>query len=316
MIHRRSVRDRPRFLWVVVVGVLTFLYVPIGIAVLFSFNSGRTLYEFQGFSLRWYTTLFGNADLMASLWLSLWVAVVVAALSVVFGVGLAFGIRRGVRWFGGSLQGAVILRVVTPETATGVALLLLLSQLGVPLSEFTLILSHTALCVAFAAVVILSRMAVLDERLEEAARDLGASRLSALWYVVIPALRPALIGAALLSFVLSFTNFITSFFSSGIGATPLPVRIYSMLRVGVTPVVNAAGVMMLAVTLAAIVLTFVIARWITRHNRAAATPLVPTARRVGRNPETLPAQALDPATASAPTSQQPAPTSQQGVSSS
>lgn len=309
MIHRRSVRDRPRFLWLTVIGVLAFLYIPISIAILFSFNSGRNLYDFQGFSLRWYTTLFGNSDLMASLWLSLGVAVVVAVLSVIFGIGLAFGIRRGVRWFGGSLQGAVILRVVTPETATGVALLLLLSQLGVPLSELTLILSHTALCVAFAAVVILSRMAVLNEQLEEAARDLGATRLSSLWFVVLPALRPALIGAALLSFVLSFTNFITSFFSSGIGATPLPVRIYSMLRVGVTPVVNAAGVMMLAVTLAAILITVVIARWITRRNRASAATLIPTTPRTSRTSVAAPTEAAAPATPIAPTPHQGVPTS-------
>lgn len=263
--------DRPRFLWVMLVAVLVFLYTPVAVVLLFSFNSGKNLYEMEGLSLRWYLELFQSEELLRSLWLSLWVAVVVAILSVILGTGLAFGIRRGARRFGLSLQGTVALRVVAPETATGVALLLMLTQLGLPLSELTLIASHTALCVAFASVVILSRLAVLNEEVENAAMDLGASQFEATWRVAIPALRPAIIAAALLSFVLSFDNFITSFFASGIGATPLPVRIYSMLRMGITPIVNAAGVVMLVVTVVAIALAWLIARWLGRRNAELLT---------------------------------------------
>lgn len=252
--------DRPKFLYVVVVAVLFVLFLPLVVVALFSFNSGNTLIAFTGFSVQWYERLFENGDLLESLGFSLQLAVVVALISTVLGLFISLGILRGARSLGWITQMLVVLRVVTPETATGVAMLLMFTQAGVTLNNTTLFLSHIVLCVAFSAVVILSRLAGMGSDLEEAALDLGASRLKSLFLVVVPEILPALISAVLLSFVLSFDNFYTSFFTSGLGVTPLPVRIFSMLRHGVTPEVNAVGMLMLVITAVAIGLAFLLTR--------------------------------------------------------
>ncbi len=262
---RRTAFDRPRTLWVVTVLVLGFLYLPLGVVFLYSFNSSNSLVELTGFSLRWYRAVFANGDMLGSLRVSVEVALVTTVLSVVLGTLLSLGVVRGMAAVGRPVQASVFLRVVTPETATGVAMLLMFTQLGITLSRATLVLAHVSLCVAFVSVVITSRLAGLNEELEEAAMDLGATRLQSVWLVAIPALRPAITASALLAFVLSFDNFITSYFTSGIGVPPLPVRIYSMIRYGVSPEVNAVGVCMLVVTVLAIVIGMLVARAVGRR---------------------------------------------------
>lgn len=244
--------DRPRFLWVVTALTLAFLFTPLFIVTIYSFNATASLTSFDGASLRWYRAFFDDADLIASLRLSVIIATVAALASVVLGTLVAVGIRRGNRWVGSSTNGAVFLRVLTPETATGVAMLLMFTQLGIPLSTTTVIVSHTVLCLAFVAVVVGSRLALLNPEVEEAAMDLGATRLAAFRLVALPVLWPSILAAGLLAFVLSFDDFITSFFTSGVGVPPLPVRIYGMLKFGVTPVVNAIGVLMLVATVIAV----------------------------------------------------------------
>jgi ABC-type spermidine/putrescine transport system permease subunit II len=260
---RRGARpgfDRPRVLWVVTLLVLVLLYLPLGVVFLYSFNSSNSLVSFAGFSLRWYRSVFENGDMLASLWVSVQVAVVTTVASVLLGTLLAFGVVRGLAALGRPAQAAVFLRVVTPETATGVALLLMFTQLGFTLSNVTLVLAHVSLCVAFVTVVVTSRLTALNEEVEDAAMDLGATRLQAVWLVAVPALRPAILASGLLSFVLSFDNFITSFFTSGIGVPPLPVRIYSMIRYGVSPEVNAIGACMLVITVVVILAALAVAR--------------------------------------------------------
>lgn len=258
--RRPTAFDRPRFLWLVTGLTLIFLFLPIAVVVVYSFNAGDSLVNFEGASLRWYRTLFTDGEMLASLWLSLRVALIASLASVVLGTMLAFGIHRRRGRIGQVNQVSVVLRVVTPETATGVALLLMFTQLGMTLNTTTLVLSHIALCIAFVTVIVQSRLALLNPEIEEAAMDLGATRLQAMWLVALPMLRPAIVASGLLAFVLSFDNFITSFFTSGIGVPPLPVRIYSMIRFGVTPEINAAGVLMLIVTVVAIGLAAALAR--------------------------------------------------------
>lgn len=262
---RRTAFDRPRTLWVVTVLVLGFLYLPLGVVFLYSFNSSNSLVELTGFSFRWYRAVFANGDMLGSLRVSVEVALVTTVLSVVLGTLLSLGVVRGMAAIGRPVQASVFLRVVTPETATGVAMLLMFTQLGITLSRATLVLAHVSLCVAFVSVVITSRLAGLNEELEEAAMDLGATRLQSVWLVAVPALRPAITASALLAFVLSFDNFITSYFTSGIGVPPLPVRIYSMIRYGVSPEVNAVGVCMLVVTVLAIVIGMLVTRAVGRR---------------------------------------------------
>ena len=276
MRHSKAGFDRPRLLWVVTTLTLVFLYAPLAVVFVYSLNNSNSLTAFHGGGLRWYRTLFADHAMLSSLWVSLQIAVVATAGSVVLGTMLAFGIHRGLKGLGRPVNAAVFLRIVTPETATGVAMLLMFTQLGIRLSMATIIVSHMAMCVAFVTVVVHSRLVLLNDELEESAMDLGATRLGAVWLVAVPALRPAIIASALLSFVLSFDDFITSFFTSGIGIPPLPVRIYGMLREGVTPEVNAVGVVMLVITAVAIALAALIARTLTRRTgvQVASAPEV------------------------------------------
>lgn len=258
--------DKPRFLWVVTAATIGFLFLPLVVVTVFSFNASDSLTSFEGASLRWYETFLRDEDLLASFRLSLLIALSASALSVVLGTLLAIGIERGARRTSSAVSSTVFLRVLTPETATGVALLLLFTQFGIRLSTMTVILSHTSLCVAFVTVVVRSRLALLQPELEDAAMDLGATRLSAFRLVALPVLWPSIVAAGLLAFVLSFDNFITSFFTSGLGVPPLPVRIYGMLRFGVTPVVNAVGVLMLVGTVLAVGLAMYLATGVRRAN--------------------------------------------------
>lgn len=266
MAGRRAAFDRPRTLWLVTFAILVFLYLPLGVVFLYSFNSSDSLVQFEGFSLQWYKAVLDNGDMLASLRVSVEVALLTTAVSLVLGTLLSFGIVRARSALGRPAQASVLLRVVTPETATGVALLLMFTQLGFTLSRATLVLAHIALTIAFVSVVITSRLAALNHEVEEAAMDLGATRLQAVWLVAVPALRPAIVASALLAFVLSFDNFITSFFTTGIGVPPLPVRIYSMIRYGVSPEVNAIGALMLVITVAVIVVAMVASRLVSRRN--------------------------------------------------
>ena len=259
--------DRPRFLWVVTGITLLVLFLPLVVVFVYSLNATDSLVSFDGVSLRWYQTLLNNNAMLNSLWLSLQIAIVVTIGSVTLGTLLAIGIHRGMKSIGRATNGTVFLRIVTAETATGVALLLMFSQLGIELSTATIIISHIVLCLAFVTVIIYSRLVLLNEEVEDSAMDLGATRLGAFWLVAVPVLRPAIIVSALLAFVLSFDNFITSFFTSGAGVPPLPLRICGMLRHGVTPEVNAVGVLMLGITVAAIALAYLLSRVLSRRSR-------------------------------------------------
>jgi spermidine/putrescine transport system permease protein len=251
--RRRRGFDRPRVLVLVTAFALLFTFVPVVVVVVFSFNAERSLATLGGLSLRWYRQALQDPDLRGSLWVSVEIALIATVLSTVLGTMLAFALERGSRRAARAADMTIVLRLVSPETATAVAALLLFTQLGITLSRTTIIVSHVALCMAFVTVVVRSRLASLNPEVEAAAMDLGATRLQAVRLVALPVLWPAIVAAAMLAFVLSFDNFITSFFTSGLGVPPLPVRIYAMLKFGVTPVVNALGVVMvvlLAVALA------------------------------------------------------------------
>ena len=194
------------------------------------------------------------------------IALVTTAISTAAGTMLAFGLQRGSRRLIAVSDAALITRLVSPETATAVALLLLLTQLGFTLDRFTIILGHIALCLPFITVVVRSRLSGLNPEAEDAAMDLGATRLGALRLVALPALWPSIIAAGMLAFVLSFDDFVTTYFTSGVGVDPLPIRIYSMLRFGVTPAVNAIGVMMMVITVAVSGAAFLLLRLARRRS--------------------------------------------------
>ncbi len=251
-----AARTRPaRGLWAVTGVVLGLMMVPVIVVLLFSLNSQDSLIVFRHFSSTWYRTLFHDSGMLSSLRVSIELAVLAAVISTMLGTALAVGMTRGSRRASAAAGGVAFLRLVTPETATAAALLLLFTQLKVTLSFWTILAGHLALCTAFVTVIVRSRLVGMNREVEYAAQDLGSRRFQAVWLVVLPPLLRTLIAAALLAFVLSFDDFVTTYFTSGTGAQPLPLRIYSMLRFGVTPEVNAAGVLMLGIM--AIVLTIV-----------------------------------------------------------
>jgi ABC-type spermidine/putrescine transport system permease subunit II len=272
--RRRARRqfDRPRFLWLVSGLAMLFLLLPIVVVVLYSLNSRSSLVTFGGFSLHWYHQALSDGGLRSSLWASLEIGLITTAVCAITGTLLAFGLQRGYRPAAAASDGALILRLVSPETATAVAALLLFTQLGVTLSRTTIVLAHIALLLPYVTVIVRSRLAGVNPEVEEAAMDLGATRGGALRLTVLPLLWPSIAASSMLVFVMSFDDFVTTYFTSGVGISPLPVRIYSMLRFGVTPVVNAIGVLMMIIALLAALCAVVLMR-VTRRRTALAPSL-------------------------------------------
>lgn len=240
--------DRPRFLLVVAAATFAYLLAPIAVVVVFSFNSGRTLQVFNGFSLRWYRDLATDPAIRASLLASVQIAAATMVISTMLGVLLAFGLVRSRFFLTRPTDVVLLLNLIAPEIVGAVALLLLFVQLHVQLSLVTVTLGHITFSVAYVAIIVRGRLAGLNPALEEAAMDLGATRTQAVRLVALPMLWPAIIAAGLLVFVMSFDDFVTSYFTSGAGTAPLPVLVYSMIKFGVSPVVNAIGTSMMVLS--------------------------------------------------------------------
>lgn len=244
-------------------GMLVMLYLPIGVVVLFSFNAStaRTPTVLTGFTLRWYQELFSdsrgfgealkNTLLLAAC--SVGLATVLGGLGAVGMVGRQMGGQgRIARSF---LENLTMLPIMLPEIILGVAFLLLFSALGLPSGMLTLIIAHTTFCVPYVYLLVKSRLATLDGDLANAARDLGASPLRTFSTVTLPLILPAVLSGALLALAMSLDDFVISFFVSGAGATTLPLKIYSSVRYGVSPQINALCAVMLAAIFALVALS-------------------------------------------------------------
>ena len=233
--------------------VYLFLYIPLIFLVVFSFNSTRQDGVFTGFSLRWYAALMEDSRLVEGFFLSLKVALLTGTLSVVLGCFAAFVLVRYLRFSGRTLfYGLVNAPLVMPEVIIGLALLLLMvavqRALGWPDRGFiTIVLGHTLLGMAYATVVIQSRLSEVDRTIEEAAMDLGCKPLQVFFLVTLPNIAPALVSSWLLTFTLSFDDVVISEFLSGPGVTTLPQVIFSYARRGVNPTIYAAATLLIAV---------------------------------------------------------------------
>lgn len=262
--------DLPRFrLWLDtvvlarVVPVVTllaylFLFVPIVILIVYSFNAARSTVVWTGFTFDWYRELFDDRSIGKGLWVSLIVAASSAAISTAIGTLTALAIVK--RRFRGrdSLSTAMLAPLVLPEIVIAVAFLVLMVTVGVKLGYFTLITGHVLISVPYTLLIVRAAASALDRRLEEAAADLGANELQVFLRVTLPLLAPAIFTAFLLAATLSFDNFVISIFTSGVGTTPLPIAIYSMLKLGITPEINALGALMVLVN--AIIVVAVLGR--------------------------------------------------------
>jgi spermidine/putrescine transport system permease protein len=257
--------DRPRFLRVYVALFFVFLFSPIALVVLFSFNSTKSLQNFDGFSLRWYEQFFESESLRSSLGASIQIALVTMVVATVIGTLLAYGLVRSRTRWSSSLNVLMLVPLVTPEIVAGVSALLVFTQVGLQLSLTTIILGHITFSISYVTVVVRARLAALGLEVEEAAMDLGATRLETFRLITLPALWPAILAAGLLVFALSFDDFVLSFFTTGESPQPLPVRIWSAIRFGVTPTINAIGTFMLAVSVLTIGLAIALPRLLGRR---------------------------------------------------
>jgi ABC-type spermidine/putrescine transport system permease subunit II len=249
-----------------------WMYLPIVAVVVFSFNDVKSLSSFNGFSTRWYVDFFHDDALITSLFASLGIAAVSAVGSLILGTMLALGLER-IRSRSGRAIGAVtLLPLVTPEIVTGVAALLFFHGLGMRLSLLTVTLAEITFSIAYVTVIVRGRLASMSPEVEEAARDLGCTPWQAVRLVTLPTLVPALLGAALLVFALVFDDFVLAFFTTGVDPQPLPVRIYSSIRFGVSPAINAVGTCVLLISGVLIVLALVVPRLF--HSKTSSLDLL------------------------------------------
>jgi len=258
--HRRSPLDRPRFLYVIMAFVLVFLFAPIALVVVFSLNATPSLATFGGFSPRWYEQLMHDSALLSSLFLSLQIAAATTVVSTVLGTLLALGLVRAKSRWTRPTQTVMVWPLLNPEIATAVGLLLFFSQFGLTLSPTTVTIAHITWAIPYVAIILRSRIVGLDPEIEDAAMDLGATELGALRLVVMPLLWPTIIASGLLIFVMSFDDFVTSYFTSGSGVPPLPVAIYSMIKHGVSPEINALGTLMIVLSVGTVLLALAVFR--------------------------------------------------------
>ena len=257
--------DKPRILRVWSVLVYVFLFTPILVVVLFSFNGIKSLTNFDGFSLQWYSEFLNDPTLRESLFTSLEIAFLTMLAATVIGTMLAIGlVRSRARWAPGA-NILMLVPLVVPEIITGISALLIFSQLGIALSFWTVVIAHITFSISYVTIVVRARMAAITLEVEEAAMDLGATRWQAVRMVLVPALWPSVVAAGLLTFAFSFDDFVLSFFTTGEDLQPLPVRIWSAIRFGVTPTINAIGTLMMVISLTAIALAVLLPRLFGRR---------------------------------------------------
>jgi spermidine/putrescine transport system permease protein len=257
--------DRPRFLRAFTALVFLFLFAPIVLVALFSFNSTRSLQKFDGFSLQWYERFFEDESLRESLVASLQIAFVTMLVATVLGTALAFGLVRARSRWAGTANVLMLIPLVTPEIVAAVSALVLFTQVGMQLSIATIVIAHITFSISYVTVVLRARLAGINAEVEQAAMDLGATRWQTLRLITLPELWPAILAAGLLVFALSFDDFVISFFTTGESPQPLPVRIYSAIRFGVTPTINAIGTLMLTVSALLIGLAIALPRLLGRR---------------------------------------------------
>ncbi|MBD2100537.1 ABC transporter permease [Leptolyngbya sp. FACHB-261] len=225
--------------------MFVFMYLPILVLAVFSFNTSRFSARWEGFTLNWYGRFLQNEALLGALRNSLVVALSAVAVSIVIGTLMAVGLAR-FRFPGkGLYRGVSYLPLIVPDISIAVATLVFFAAVAFPLSIITVIIAHTVFCLSYIALVVSSRLSGLNPHLEEAALDLGATPVQAFIKVLLPQLVPGILSGALLAFVLSMDDFLIASFTAGVGSATLPMAIYASIRSGVTPEINALSVILI-----------------------------------------------------------------------
>ncbi|MCB4771409.1 ABC transporter permease subunit [Ancylobacter sp. Lp-2] len=239
----------------------TFLYLPIVLLVIYSFNASRLVTVWAGFSTEWYWKLLQNDQLLEAAWVTLRVAFLSASVATVLGTLAAIALTRYGRFNGRILfSGMVYAPLVMPEVITGLSLLLLFVAVNFDRGFWTITLAHITFTMCFVSVVVQSRLVTFDRSLEEAALDLGCPPLKTFFVVTLPIILPAVVSGWMLAFTLSLDDLVIASFTTGPGATTLPMRIYSQVRLGVTPEINAICTILIAIVTVVVVIASVITK--------------------------------------------------------
>ena len=226
----------------------TFLYLPMVILVIYSFNESKLVTVWAGFSTKWYGELLQNEAFLNAAWVTIKVAVFSSTLATVLGTMAAYVLVRTSRFKGRTLfSGMIYAPLVMPEVITGLSLLLLFIGIGLDRGVLTIVLAHTTFAMCYVSVVVSSRLVSFDRSLEEAALDLGCSPWQAFRLVTLPIIAPAVISGWLLAFTLSLDDLVIASFTAGPSATTLPIKIFSAVRLGVSPEINALSTIMIAI---------------------------------------------------------------------
>ncbi|TPW28280.1 ABC transporter permease subunit [Martelella alba] len=251
---------------------LSFLYVPLVILVTYSFNASKLVAVWGGFSFKWYGVLFHDQQMLSAAWITLQVGVISATLGTILGTMTALILVRIRRFPGRTLfMGMTFAPLVMPDVITGLSLLLLFIAMGIERGVLTVVLAHTTFLMCYVAVVVTARLKSFDQALEEAALDLGCTPLSAFRLVTLPIIAPAIISGWLLAFTLSLDDLVIASFTTGPASTTLPIKIYSSIRLGVSPEINALSTILLVLVATGVVAASLISRRAIRRRQRDET---------------------------------------------
>ncbi len=232
------------------VGIITVItYIPIIMTVVYSFNASKLTSVWEGFSLKWYEELLKDRDLREALVNSLVLALLSCSCAVLIGTTGALGMHRKKNKMNDAVASVAMLPIMIPEIILGMVFMSVFSLMGLPFGMVTLVIAHTAFCVPYIYSMVKARLVGMDKSLEEAALDLGASPLRVFFDVTLPQIIPAILSGVMLAFAMSFDDVVISIFVTGPKVNTLPVKIYTKLKTGVTPEINALATVMLAVTI-------------------------------------------------------------------
>ena len=250
----------PRLLSIGCISLFVFMYAPLLVVIVFSLTPTEYGVSWEGFTLKWYEAVFDNDNIRAALKVSLIVAIPTVLISTAIGAITAFTLYRS-RFFGRALyQGILYIPLIMPDLVIGISLLLFYTFIKLELGIFSILLAHVSFSIPLTTLVIIARMQRIDRTLEDAAMDLGADEWTTMRKVTLPLLMPGILAAALLTFPWSFNDFVITFFVSGVGSSTLPIRVFSMIRLGVSPVINALGTLIVVVPLILVVIGLLLER--------------------------------------------------------
>lgn len=247
--------------------IFLFLYAPIVVLVVFSFNESQSSGHWTGFSFRWYTELFRDSRMQTAVTYTLIVAVISTTVSTVVGTLSAIGIHKLKKKTKAYVLNVNYFPVINPEIVTAIGLMMLFRSLRMNFGLGTMLLAHILFSIPYVIIAILPRLRMMDPNLEEAALDLGATPMQAIRKVVIPEIKPGILAGALMAFTMSFDDFVISFFNTGQGVTNLSIEVYSMARRGIRPTVNALATIMIAL----VIIMVLIANNISIKNKRSVT---------------------------------------------